>query len=480
MLLAAGGAAIGVLIAYWMVDLVVRSIPQTEEIPHWVRIQVDGGVLLYVAGLAIATALLFGLVPALRASRVDLASTFRSASRSVRGRSSRLLEGLVGLEVALALTLLLPATLLVRSFLALGAADPGFETDRLLTARLVLSGDRYDEPAARSAFYQDVADRMAALPGVEAVAWTGAIPADDGGPTVLIPMEGDPDAAGLAATAIPVSAGYFETLGLPMVAGREPSANEVRDPASRSAVVGRRLASRLWPGQPEGEAVGRTLRLEDGTELMVVGVAPDIQYEEFGEDGEAARLQIHVPYGLAGWRTMALMARTRSAPEPATAGIQAALREADPTLPLFEILSMDDRLANTRWGQALMGRLFAVYGAAALLLALAGIYGVMAYGVSLRRWEIGIRIALGADRLTVMREVAGRGLRIALVGTLAGTAGAFLAARALRGSLYGIEETDPATFAGVLLLMITAVIAAAVLPTRAATRMQPLDSLNSR
>ena len=462
-----------------MVDLLVRSVPQTEEIPHWVRIEVDGGVLLYVAGLAVATALLFGLVPALRASRVDLASTFRSSARSLRGRSTRLLDGLVGLEVALALTLLLPAALLVRSFLALGAADPGFEADRLLTARLVLSGDRYDEPAARSAFYQNVADRMASLPGVESAAWTGAIPADDGGTTILLPVEGDPDAAGLAAMAIPVTADYFATLGLAMVAGRELTANEVRDPASRHAVVGRRLANRLWPGEPEADAVGRTLRLEDGTELVVVGVAPDLQYEEFGEESEASRLQMHVPYGLAGWRTMALLARTRSGPEAATAAIQAALWETDPALPLFEILSMDDRLDNTRWGQQLMGRLFGVYGAAALLLALAGIYGVMAYGVTLRRSEIGVRIALGADRFTVVREVAGRGLRIALVGVLAGTAGAFVAARALHGLLYGIEETDPTTFAVVLLLMMGAVVAAAILPARAAARLQPLDALRS-
>lgn len=474
LLLAAAGAGVGLLLATWLVELMVRSVPRMEELPHWLRIEVDAGVLAYVALLTVATALLFGLAPALRTSRA--AGALRAGARSVRGSPSRLLEGLAGVEVALALTLLLPAALLVRSSLALGAADPGFATDHLLTARLVLSGDRYDTLAARTAFFQGAAEGMAALPGVRGVAWTGAIPADDGGQTVMLALDGAESDVGLAVQAIPTTAGFFAALGVSLVAGSEPTAEQVRDPAYRGAIVGRRLATRLWP---DGSAVGRSLRLEDGPELEIVGVAPDLQYEEFGEDNEAARLQIHIPYAVAGWRGMALMVRTDGSPDAAASGVHAALREVDPALPLFEVMSMDARLHDARWGQLLLGRLFAVYGAAALLLAVAGIYGVMAYGVSRRRGEIGVRIALGADRTRVVRDVAGRGLKVALIGAAAGTLGAAVAARALRGLLFGVSESDPGTFVAVTLLMVGAAVAAAAIPARAATRMDPADALRA-
>ncbi len=470
-LLAAGGAIFGAGLATWMVALLVGSMPPTEDFPHWVRIGMDGTVLGYMAAIAAGTVLVFGLMPALRASRVDLSRGFRSGS----ARPTRALDALVGLEVALALTLLLPAGLLLRSFLALGAADPGFETDRILTARLVLSGDRYDESDARAAFYQDVADRMEADPGVESVAWTGAIPADDGGLTVmLVPDGGAVGPEGLAVQVVPVTGGYFETLGLDLPDGRGIRREEARQTTAGVVVVNRRLAERLWP---DGAAVGRTVRIEGEDALRVVGVAPDLQYEEFGEAAEADRLQLHVPYGLAGWRSMALVARTRGEPGQAASVLTAALREADPNLPLFEILSMRDRLRATRWGQQLMGRLFAVYGAAALFLALAGIYGVMAYNVSRRRAEIGVRMALGADRAQILRSVAGRGLVVTLAGAAAGTVGAVLAARAFRGMLFDVTVSDPVTYIGVLTLMIGASLAAAILPARSATRASPVDAL---
>jgi putative ABC transport system permease protein len=476
LLLALAGALAGIVVATWLVELVVRSVPSTEDLPHWLRIDVDGGVVAYVAALAAVTALVFGLVPALRASRVDLARGFRSTARSVRGGPGRLLEGLVGVEVALALTLLLPAGLLVRSVLALGAADPGFETTHILTARTVLSGDRYDPPSARAAFYTGLTERMEGVPGVESVAWTGAIPADDGGTTVMLPVEGGAPDDRLAVRAVPTAGGYFGTLGLSMVAGREPTRNEAVDTTFAGVVVGRSLAARLWP---DGGAVGRTLRLEDGRELTVVGVAPDLQYEEFGEETEADRLQLHVPYSLAPWRNLSLVVRTAGAPGAAAPGLTVALREADPAIPLFEVMSMDDRLRETRWGQQLLGRLFAVYGAAALILALAGIYGVMAYGVSRRRSEIGVRIALGADGRTVVRDVAARGLKVALAGAAVGAVGALGAARAIRGMLYGVSETDPVTLVTVAVLMVAAAGLAAVIPARAATRLQPADALRA-
>jgi ABC-type antimicrobial peptide transport system permease subunit len=209
----------------------------------------------------------------------------------------------------------------------------------------------------------------------------------------------------------------------------------------------------------------------------VVGVAPDLQYEEFGEETESSRLQIHLPYGIRPWRTMALLVRSEGPAEGAAPAVRAALREVDPTLPLFETMTMDRRLRATRWGQRLFGLLFGVYGAAALVLAFAGIYGVMAYSVARRRGEIGLRMALGASAATVLREVTLRGLRITLAGAAAGLLAALVATRALRGLLYGVGETDPATFLGVTGLMAAVAIVAAVIPARTATRLQPSDAL---
>lgn len=479
LLLALAGGALGLYLSGVGIDLMVAAWP--EELPYWVRLEPDARVLLFTLGLSIGTALLFGLVPALGASRLDLVSDLRDGGRGASfGLSGRRLErALVVGQMALCLALLVGANLMIRSFLALQAAPSGFDESRLWSARIYLAGDAYDPVEAKAAFFRRALEAIRAQPGVTAAAVTTSIPTDDGGRPGRLVVAGAATLPGdeLGVSVIGTTPGLFDTLGTGLVSGRPFTESENDDAHAAVAIVNRGLAARLWPG---GDAIGRRLGLvENGTTawLDVVGVAPDVQYEEIGEDTAQSRLNVFVPYARVGWRTMALLVRCAGDPAAVTAGARGAIRALDPGLPVYDVRSLREVRAFTTWEQRFFGRLMGGFALAALLLACVGVYGLLSFAVNRRTQEIGVRMALGARPADMARLVLSEGVRMAGLGAALGLGLALVLARALRAILYGVSATDPLAFVAMALLLAGVALVASFLPARRAARVEPMAAL---
>jgi predicted permease len=476
--LALAGGALGTAIAIGWTKWTVSRIP--EELPYWIRFEVDGTVLAFTFLLSSVTGVVFGAIPALRATGGDVQQTLRDGGRGASGGRSRLRSVLVVGQLSLALVLLVGATLMIRSFVAASRADLGFDTSHVLTARVYLAGDRYTPRASRAAFLNAAAERISAIPGVQAAAATNAIPGDDGGQPVELEAEGAPRARGdeLTGELFGGTAGLWTALGTPLAAGRPFTAAESGDTAATAAIVSQELAKRLWPN---GDAMGRRLRLADdgGEWLTVVGIARNLHYEEVGEATPRSRLQLFLPAARLHNRTYALLVRTEGDPAPAAAAVRREMRALDATLPTFDVRTMDEVRRYVTWPQQLWASLFGSFGTLALVLAAVGVYGVMAYTVSQRTREIGIRIALGARGADIVRRVVGEGAVLTAAGVGLGMLGALGAAQLMRGALYGVAPVDPVAFLAIPLLLASVALLASWLPARRASRVDPMVALRA-
>ena len=475
------GGIFGLLVAVWWNDAMIATIP--EELPYWMRVDVDARVLLFTVALSILTGLVFGALPALRASRAELQAVLKEGGRGASGGPGgvRLRGLLVGGQLALSMVLLVGAALMLRSFLAVARADAGFDIDHMLTARAYVTGTRYDDVELRKAYFTTAVSRLRALPGVAAVAATSAVPTDDGGPAVPVVLEGQAVQPGeeLMASLFVSGPELFDALGTPLRAGRAFTAQEAADSAAAVVIVGQRLAEQLWPG---AEAVGRRVRLPavDSTALFtVVGVARDLVYEEFGERTPQSFRQLYLPYGRRPSRYMAFLVRTHGDPAALAAPLRQTLRGLDPTLPTWDVHTMAERRELTSWQYGLFGRIFTSFGVLALVLAAVGLYGVMAYSVAQRVHELGVRLALGADPGSVQRLVVREGLRVAMGGTVVGLVAAVAATRAMRGLLFGVAPGDPLSFLLVAPILLLVALLACWIPARRVARIDPLLALRS-
>jgi putative ABC transport system permease protein len=469
----------------WFIDLMVASWP--EELPYWVELGLDWRVLLFTTGVAALATLLSGLLPAWRSSRPDLVSDLRDGSRSGVGAGpQRLQSALVVGQVALSLALLVGASLMIRSFLRLQAAASGFPEEALLTLRFYIAGDAYDRTETRAELLRDLEQRLSALPGVKRAAFTSSIPTDDGGAPVRLAIERHPVAPGEEPPAIRIAASpaLFETLGAPLVEGRSFTASEHATPASDVVIVNRALARRFWPGG----ALGQRLALVDGggrrpdapvTWLRVVGVAPDIQYEEFGEETAQSRLNVFRPYATAPGRLLAGLVRTATPPRAQAEAVRRVFRELDPGLAVWDVRTMEEVRAFTTWEQRFFGRLMGAFAAQALLLACLGVYGVLAYAVSRRTHEIGVRLALGARPVDVVRLVLKRGMALGLLGTALGLQLSMAVGGALQGVLYGVAPFEPVPLLATAGVLVAVVLAASLLPARRAAAVDPIAALRA-
>jgi putative ABC transport system permease protein len=477
-LIAMPGAALGLLISRWIVDAMIGAFP-SGSLPYWLDFTIDGRVVVFSVGVAVFTTLMVGLLPALRTVRPNLANDLKEGARGVSLglAGQRLQAGLVVAQVALCFALLVGANLMVQSFLAMQRTSLGFDDRPLLTGAGYLAGDAYNDLRARSAFYRQVVDTMRAIPGVAAAAVTTATPGDDGGSgqqLVIDGRTGADDAMGVQSIAI--SPELFDAFGLPLIAGRTFTGAEMQDPEANVAILNQELAERLWPGD---SALNRRIGFRDNDDILwlrVIGVAPNVHYEEVGEDTDQSRLNVYVPYAQSGSRSMAMLIRAHGEPETLIAPIRDAMRRIGPTFAVFALMPMPVRRQATTWEQEFFGDLMAVFAAGAMLLACLGIYALISYSVGRRSREIGVRLALGARPADVVKMLLRETARVGGAGLFAGLTLAIVIARALAGSLYGVR-VDSWLFATMAVPLAAAIFLATWVPARRAARVEPTIAL---
>jgi len=475
LLLATLGGSLGLLLGYWGLDVLLSFIPAT--VPRLQGISLDTHVLLFTALVSILTGALFGLVPAWQASKVNLAEALKDASRTnSAGRGIRSHSLLVTAEVALAAVLLVGAVLMLQSFQRLLAVDPGFKPEGVATFEIWLPRARYPDGGQRAQFFDQARARLSSLPGAQEVGAISNLPLGGYESMASMVIEGaEPAPRGKEPMAEDraITPGYFEAMGMSLMSGREFDAT---DGAGKPpiAIVNETLARQFFPG---GDAVGKRIKwvLNDKDWRTIVGVVRDVR--GFALEAQA-RPQLYHPHAQAPYGVMAMAVRAEATALPALrSAIQQELKQLDAALPVANYRTMPELVANAVARPRFSTLLLGLFAAAALLLTVIGLYGVVAYGVNQRTREIGIRMALGAQRQSVLALVIGQGMQPALIGVGIGLASAFVLMRLLASQLYEIKPTDPATFGLVALGLLLISLVACYLPARRAMKVDPMVAL---
>jgi putative ABC transport system permease protein len=471
------GGLLGLLIAYWGIDLLLALTP--SDVPRLSEIGLHGAVFGWTLLISILTGVLFGLAPALQASKPDLNEALKeSGGRATGGlQRSRLRNLLVITEVALALVLLICAGLMIKSFARLQQVNPGFEPKNLLTMNISLPRQKYKEDQQSNVFYDQLFERLRAVPGVESVGGIDPLPLSDSNTTTGILIEGGPVLAVADRPEVgqrTVTPAYFQAMRIPVLKGRAFTEQD-RSDTPRALIVNEALARRYWPNE---EAIGKRLGFEDDAAKQywweIVGVVGNVKHERL--DAEA-KPEVYFPYQQSPANFMTLVIRTTSDPSNMIAAVRDQVLAIDRDQPVFDIKTMDQRLAKAVSQSRFIMLLLGVFSALALVLAAVGIYGVMAYTVTQRTHEIGIRMALGAQASDVLRMIVRQGMILALIGVLIGLAASFALTRLMSSLLYGVTATDPLTFVGVALVLSLVALLASFIPARRATRVDPIVAL---
>jgi predicted permease len=488
LLLAMAGAAAGLLLALWGTKALVQLRP--AYIPRVEMVGVDAKVAVFLLGITLLTAVVFGLAPAMQAATGNLTTALKEGGRGDTDsvRSNRWRSFLVASEFALAFMLLIGAGLMIRSFIALQAVDPGFDPHHVLSMIVSVAGSKEAAPGGRAVFYRQLLQQLRRLPGVQSAAGINHLPLAgdlwgwdfeiEGRPK---PRPGESPSA-VYRVAMP---GYFETMRLPLLRGRTISeSDDARAPGV--VVINQRAANEYWPGEnPIGKRVTFNPNTNLPTWLTVIGIAANEKQENWAAEPYPAvylaALQNSDFLGADNSRIayITLVLRTEGNPVDLAAAVKHTVWSFDRNLPVSELLTMDrvvaDATAQPRFEMLLLG----MFAAIALALAAIGIYGVMNYSVSRRRREIGIRISLGASRADVLRMVMQQGMLQVLAGSVAGIAGALLLSKLIAKMLYGVQPADPVTFGGVAVVLGLTALLAVCIPARRATRIDPMVALRN-
>ena len=493
LVLALVGGAAGAALGAWALKLLVAFAP--PGIPRIESVHLDLRILLATFVVSLLSGAAFGLAPALQTSGAPLQGALKEGGSAGAGREGgRLRRVFVAAEVAIAIVLLIGGGLMIRTFLALKAIDPGWNPDGVVTLEVSVAGTRYADPEKRPALYREVYDRLAALPGVATAGAINHIPVAgdvwgfpysvEGRPK---PLPGDAPVAVYRA----VLPGYFATMRLPILRGRDVTWSD--DAVAPGVVlVNEVLAAKQWPGE---DPLGRRILLDESSErwLTVVGVVKNAVQSEWNSkpDDEVYLAALQTPELMRGPHSMSAYlsfvvrtardqgARTSGDPAALTPSIRAAIRSIDPALPVSEIHTMREVVTGVNGRARFQTLLLATFAGAAALLAAIGIYGVMSYAVSRRTREIGVRMALGADPRAVLRLVVGQGMGVALAGAGVGLVAALLLTRMMAGILYGVRPTDPVTYVSVAAVLLAIALAASWIPARRAARIDPMKALRA-
>jgi predicted permease len=474
-----GGAA-GVALAYALVHASVRLMPL--NIPRMEDASIDGRVLLFDLLLSLGTGLMFGALPAWRMSRATPAQALREGSRSVAGGrgQNRVHNALVVAQTAIGLVLLVGSGLLIRSFVHILNVDPGFDPKHVLTARIRVSFDKLNHDQ-HFQFYQQLLARISSLPGVQSASAGWPLPMSDNDTRVSLRIEGRPIAKGdepneLIAVVMP---GYFETMRIPLLAGRTFGERDGTKGAP-AIIINQAFARKYFPGE---NPVGKHIQAELGDDVFehsmreVVGVVGDIKHRGLTADAEP---QYYLPYAQALITNPYLTIRAAGDPLALQDALRGAVHEMDKSVPVYQVSTLEDYVSKSAAQPRFQTFLFTCFAGIALILAAIGLYGLLSYMVVQRTLEIGLRMALGAQRSDVLSMIVWRGLTLALIGVGAGLAIAAVVTRLLSGMLYGTRPTDPLTFAATASLFLLVSVAASSVPAYRAARMDPMKTLREQ
>lgn len=485
------GAAVGLFLAMWGVDLLTallagNSTSFSVRLPRLSEIKIDAVTFIFTLVVTLVTGVLFGLAPALGASKPDLNQMLKESGRGTAGGRRRLRESLVVAELALALVMLVGAGLLMNSFLKLQAVDPGFNPNHLLTMTVSLNGASQYVGPAREAFYRQLTERLTALPGVESASAINHLPLAGDQWGLSLAIEGRPLAPpgeSIEVTNRVSRPGYFQTMGIPLRAGRDFSERDTAD-APGVVIINETLARRHWPGD---DPVGKRVTLDDPRSspkwLTVVGVIKDVKQ---GSWVEAPSNEVYLPFQQSGifyagtarhFTAMTVVVRTAVEPQALATAAQETVRALDPNLPVSNVMSMEQVVANALWQQRFNLQLITLFAGLALVMAAVGLYGVMSYSVAQRTQEVGLRMALGAESRDVTRMIVGQGMKLALLGVGLGVVVSVALTRLMVTLLFEVSATDPATFVIVALVLIGVALGACFVPARRATRVDPMVAL---
>ncbi|MFL6255011.1 MAG: ABC transporter permease [Pyrinomonadaceae bacterium] len=476
-LLALAGGALGVVLAAWGVELLVALSP--GNIPRLEEVGLDARVLAFTFGVSALTGIVFGLLPALSASKTDLSVSLKeggSRGSTAGAGARRLRSALVVSEIAITVVLLTGAGLMIRSFMAVQSVDPGFRPERIVTFDFALPMTKYKEEAQRAAFYEQLTTRVASLPGVERAAVVDALPLSGGGSVLGFVVEGRPPLPPEQvqdADFFSVTPDYFDVMGIPLVRGERLSERHRAD-VPDVTVINEAMARRYFPGE---DPIGKRLNLGDPANtpwMTVIGIVRDARTG--GLDKEPYP-QMYVPAAQSPSRAGTFVARTSGEPTSIAPALRRELAAIDRDLPLYNMSTMERVLSDSISRRRFQMILIAAFAGVGLLLAAVGIYGVISYSVAQRRHEIGVRMALGARAANILRLVVGQGLGLTLAGVGLGLAGAFVLTRVLASLLYGVSATDPLTFACVSLALLGVALLACLVPARRATKVDPMIAL---
>src|SRR3989441_979117 len=478
-LLSLAGGGLGLLLAFWG----VQTLGQWSEasLPAMHGIGIDAWVLAFTLGVSVVTGLLFGLAPAFQVSRTDVNAALKQESRGdTGGHRHRLRHLLVVSEVALALVLLIGAGLLIKSFSRLNEVDPGFRTEGVLTFQVTLAGEKSSPQKVN--FIEQILERLRALPGVQAAAATDSLPLTQFNRITVVEVEGRPpidfSRVHKPGEVTPVSRptvtlDYFNAMGIPLRNGRAFTSQDAR-PAAGVVIVTEAFEKHHFPGQ---SAVGKRIRLRSSAEapwLTVVGVVSDVRQTGLAKDVVP---EVYSPELDDAGDALSFVIRVTGEPTGLISAVRGVMAEVEPNQALHNVITMEQRLANTTTSRRLNMTLLGSFATLAMLLAVVGIYGVMSYAVTQRRREIGVRMALGAQKSDVLGLIIHGGLRLTLLGVAIGLAGAFALTRYLSSLLYSVKATDPLTFISVAVALTGVALLACWLPARRAARTDPIVAL---
>ena len=479
--LAVAGVLGGVVLSVMSFRYLGRLVPGV--LPDAMRLGLDWRVLAFTAALAAVTVVLFGAGPALLAARRDFGAVLKSGSAATSAGSARLRSSLVVAEITITVVLLAAAGLLLRSYAAVLAVDPGFKADHLLIAETVLSPTQYSDRVARAGFYRNVLERVRGLPGVTAAGYANQAPLTFNGGRVYVLVEGQPpprpeDIQKQIISDRIVTPGYLETLGVPLLRGRPLDARDDAN-APLTAVINEAMVQQLFPGE---DAVGRRFRLGQGGTpawITIVGVVGAMRQMALDEPAEA-ELYLptdQIPVTFAFFWPKHLVLRTQGDPLALATAVRRIVRDVDAAQPVSTIRTIDDVLAAGLENRNTQLTLLGAFAALALVLSAVGLYGVLAYTVTQRTAEIALRMALGAPATSVVRGVVRSALLLALLGIALGLVGAFAGTRVLASFLYGVSATDPVTLTAVAAVFVIVTLAASYVPARRAARVDPASAL---